>query len=69
MKKTVLYPIEVPTGEHCWEKVPPHQICQYFDNEYGIPTCKFGFYELKDTPEGIVKSEFCSKLKTIKGNQ
>ena len=66
-KKIVSYPITVPDGNYCWEKMPPYEICEQFDNEGGHSVCKLGFHELKDTDDGVLKPEscLCLKLKVI----
>jgi hypothetical protein len=61
-KKTVLYKIKVPDGKYCWEHLPPHEICEHFNNEGGHSECELGFCGLKDIDEGVIKSPECSKL-------
>ena len=62
-KKIVLYPIKVPAGNYCWEGKPPYTLCEHFDNEGGHARCTLGFYEIKDTKDGILKADECAKFK------
>jgi len=64
-KKIVSYPIKVPDGMYCWERIAPYEICEHFDNEGGHSVCEFGFSSLKDKTDGVVKAEICSTLKEI----
>ena len=64
-KKIVSYPIKVPDGKFCWDRNPPYEICEHFDNEGGHSVCELGFSSLKDKPDGVVKAEVCSTLKVI----
>ena len=61
-RKTVLYPIEVPVGEHCWNYID-QTICGDYDNEHGISRCLLGIYgEFKETKLGIKKPVKCLNL-------
>lgn len=60
--KKVLFPIEVPSREYCWEWDIDKSICEYFDNEGGHPTCGLGFYPLKNGRLGVLKPEKCRTL-------
>jgi len=59
--KTVLLEIEVPSSDCCWDNEPPFEICKYFDNEGGHPTCDLKLGELKrsDDSIGILKCLEC----------
>ena len=61
-KKVVLYPITVPDGDYCWPWKADSCSCEHFDNEGGHSTCELGFWELKDTKQGVLKPEACRKL-------
>lgn len=63
--KTVLFPIEVPDGEYCWEFHGRHELCPYFDNEGGHSRCVLGFHDLSEENEGIRKSPRCESLKEV----
>lgn len=65
-KITVEFPIKVPSGKYCWEYYPPHEICEYLDNEGGFSTCILGFDQGKDTKKGILKAEKCLKFRIKK---
>ena len=56
--------MEVPDGRYCWQHIPPHEICEYFDNEGGCPSCDKGLDEefLKRTNKGVLKSTKCLSL-------
>ena len=61
--KTVLYPIEVPDGDHCWvSSAFPTPICKFFNNEGGLPSCELGFYPVIATSDGIVKAPKCKSF-------
>lgn len=63
MKKLVNYPIQVPEGDYCWNG---GEICQFFDNEGGHPTCELGFWEQKRASHGgVLKAEECIELKEV----
>lgn len=63
--KTVSLPIQVPEGKYCMLFYYPYNICEYYDNKGGHSTCGLGFYDLKDTNDGVLKSPKCNKLKKI----
>lgn len=66
MKKTVAKPIEVPDSDYCWEPKPPHELCEWFDNEGGYPTCDQGLGSLSyEKTGGVRKCEACRKLKSF----
>jgi len=63
--KKVCHIIEVPFGEYCWNS--KDEICNYFDNEGGHPTCILDFGDLIYNEQGIVeKPPRCKKLQEIK---
>lgn len=65
-KKIVSYPITVPDGKFCWDRNPPYDICEHFDNEGGHSVCELKFFgSLKDLPDGVLKSKNCSELKVL----
>jgi hypothetical protein len=59
---TVLLPIEVPVGDRCWNHEPPYEICAYFDNEGGHPTCDLNLGPLQYEKGGVKKCATCLKL-------
>jgi len=66
--KTVLLPIEVPPDIYCWKFGDirgESTICRYFDNEGGHNRCLLCLGDLKESSEGILKPEKCSKLKVV----
>lgn len=67
MYKIVLFPIQVPRGEFCWEfKGSTPIICPHFYSEVGHPICILGF-SLQSTSsyDGIKKPAECAKLKDL----
>lgn len=62
-EKVVLYPITVPVSKYCWERKPPHTICEFFDSEGGHLKCELGLYGLNDTPDGVLKAGRCLAFK------
>ena len=64
MRHTVLMPIEVPTGDHCWYD---RGTCKYFSNEDGHPICDFDLGDLKyDTKTRWVRRpDKCLELKGV----
>jgi hypothetical protein len=62
--KTVLMPIKVPKGEHCWDNsITWGGICPHFDNEGGHPTCDLGFDLPVHSNNGVKKPKECLNLK------
>ena len=62
--KTVLMPIRVPRGKYCWNHKSPHQVCTYFNNEYGHPGCELGLFPQKEVEgEGVLKPKTCLDFK------
>ena len=57
--KTVLYPIEVPAGDYCWNG---DCLCEHFDNEGGHPTCDMRYSNLKYSGPGVLKPSWCKEL-------
>jgi len=71
--KTVCLPLRVPSHPFCWEYVSPivdgrGEICEYFDNEGGHPTCQLKLGSLWDnrTKDGIRKPKECLALVEIR---
>lgn len=63
MKKTVLYPIRVPSGKFCWEYSGDSGICQFFDNEGGVATCELKFNnDQTEHADGVLKAPECACL-------
>jgi hypothetical protein len=58
--KTVLLPIAVTAGNHCWDG---DRICQHFDNYGGHPTCSFSFNLSYDEKGRVPKPKECLELK------
>lgn len=62
--KVVSLPIIIPVGEFCWDG--HSEICTYFDNEGGTPSCNLDLGTLKYNKDDIVpKPEKCKELKSI----
>jgi hypothetical protein len=61
-KKVVLFPIEVPITDFCWDR-KVH--CEHFDNTGGTPGCTLSwFVDLNYDKEGKVqKPDDCKKLR------
>lgn len=59
MKKMIIFPIEVPSGDYCWEYKPPHDICEHFDNEGGHPRCMLGLGQVDADDDGVRKATKC----------
>ena len=58
--KTVLMPIEVPIGDHCWDG---RTCCEYFDNEGGHGNCRLGYRIAEDHKNHTYQKDFrCSAL-------
>lgn len=69
-KKTVLIPIEVPTGDYCWDHAKGFIAgvsCRYYDSEGAHSTCTLPFgYRCTDTEKGALKDPTCAALHTKK---
>ena len=64
----VAMPIEVCTGEHCWEFGGLERICTHFRNDGGHSLCDLGLDEhetLKTFPTGVRKPKLCLNLTVI----
>jgi hypothetical protein len=44
MKQKVALVFCVPDGDYCWDE---HDLCEHFNNERGILSCNFSFWEQK----------------------
>ncbi len=63
--KTVLLPIEVCTGDYCWDGY--EHICEYFDNPIGYGRCILEIANLERDKEGrYPKPKRCLELKEKK---
>lgn len=62
--KVISLPIVVPSGEFCWNG--NSEICSYFDNEGGFPSCclNLGFLRY-DKDNKVPKPKKCKELKSI----
>ena len=67
-KHIVLMPIEVPTGDYCWN-FDRNQVCEHFDNTGGHATCDLDFFindRKRDNIYGVPKPAECLQLKEDK---
>jgi hypothetical protein len=59
----VLFPIEVPDSDYCWDG---HHVCQYLETTGGHPTCELFVGHPSYNKEGIVpKPAECSRLSRL----
>jgi len=59
--KKVLYSIEVPSGNYCWQH--PGETCPNFNNDGGHSNCLVGFYPVIDVADGVLKAPYCAELR------
>jgi hypothetical protein len=65
-KKTVIFPIEVPQGDLCWDK-KSGVICSHFDNFECLANCSLGFYNKYQPSTGnVFKDKKCAELRELK---
>lgn len=65
MKKTVMFPIEVPENDFCMN-YKTNEVCRFFENQFGTPRCGLGFiipWEY-DIDSGVLKPLKCRELLT-----
>lgn len=61
-KKQVIFIINVPDSNYCSSGLVT---CTHFDN-YEEDKCELGFYGLRQTDNGVLKSPDCAKLEGVK---
>lgn len=66
MKKLIIFPVEVPDGDYCWEHTGDREICAHFDNPGGHAQCTLGFGELVQIKDGVLKPRKCLAGKEYK---
>ena len=62
----VLYPIKIPEGLYCWQRFPPYEICEHFDNDSGYSMCSLKLGTITDTVKGVLKTRKCLDLERKK---
>ena len=63
--KKVLMPITVPDGIYCWNHIT-EEICYYFDNEGGHPSCDLGLHIFGNSDKfGCKKNKKCLNFSNL----
>lgn len=64
--ETIMLPVQVAAGTHCWKRGRNARICDHFGNDFGTPSCELNIGTPEVAPDGYRKPLRCIGLRVHK---